>query len=161
MRLNVIFNELEENFVSTFDENNETLNANFGEITTVCRDDSVLYTPQDLTAEQQNQARENIGVIDYELPVATDSSLGGIIVGEGLTINDNGVLSSTNCDKTFVYNQLSASAIWIIQHNLEKYPSVDVVDSAGTVVVGEVEYIDLNTIEVSFIGAFSGTAYLN
>lgn len=64
-------------------------------------------------------------------------------------------------DITYTYNQQSPSAKWTIQHNLGKHPSVTVVDSAGTVVVGDVQYIDDNIIEVSFSGAFIGTAYLN
>jgi len=51
--------------------------------------------------------------------------------------------------------------IWEIIHNLEKYPSVTVIDSANTIVEGEVTYIDLNTLNVNFSAGFSGTAYLN
>lgn len=50
---------------------------------------------------------------------------------------------------------------WTIQHNMGKYPSVTVVDSAGTQVNGIVEYSSENTVKVSFTAPFSGTAYLN
>lgn len=46
-------------------------------------------------------------------------------------------------------------------HNLNAYPSVTVVDSAGTVVIGEVQYIDANTLVVRFLAPFSGKLYLN
>lgn len=36
-----------------------------------------------------------------------------------------------------------------------------VVDSAGTVVIGEVDYLDDNTVRLTFCAAFSGTAYFN
>ena len=49
----------------------------------------------------------------------------------------------------------------IRQHNLNKYPSITVVDSAGSCVVGEVDYKDMNTLTVTFSGAFSGKAFLN
>ena len=64
-------------------------------------------------------------------------------------------------DKHFSYRQYSASDEWIIQHNLNKQPSVTVVDSAGTVVVGEVIYLDMNTVKITFTAPFSGRAYLN
>lgn len=64
-------------------------------------------------------------------------------------------------DKFFAYTQGEASARWEICHNLRKYPSVTVVDSANTVVVGDVEYIDENNIVITFSGAFSGMAYMN
>jgi hypothetical protein len=38
---------------------------------------------------------------------------------------------------------------------------VTVKDSAGSTVIGEVEYVDLNNITITFSGAFSGEAYLN
>lgn len=62
---------------------------------------------------------------------------------------------------SYRYNQLSSSAEWTITHNLGKYPSVTIVDSADRVVVGEVEYISTNQLKVSFNAAFSGKAYLN
>jgi hypothetical protein len=62
---------------------------------------------------------------------------------------------------TFKHNQTTASATWTINHNLGKFPSVTVVDSANNVVEGCVQYIDNNTIELNFGSAFSGCAYLN
>jgi len=62
---------------------------------------------------------------------------------------------------TYVHTQSVASAQWTIEHNLDKYPSVTVVDSAGTVVIGDCQYISRNAVVLSFIGAFSGKAYLN
>lgn len=64
-------------------------------------------------------------------------------------------------DKHFAYTQYSASSVWHIEHGLEKYPSVSVVDSAGSLVVGEVKYISLNIVEITFNSAFSGKAYFN
>ena len=64
-------------------------------------------------------------------------------------------------DKTFIYNQATSSDVWEIEHNLDKYPSVTVVDSGGTVVIGEIVYIDKNNIRITFTSAFSGKAYLN
>lgn len=62
---------------------------------------------------------------------------------------------------SYVHTQMVASNSWIIIHNLGKYPSATIVDSAGTMVVGEVEYISLNEIRIYFNAAFSGKAYLN
>lgn len=64
-------------------------------------------------------------------------------------------------NQTYIYEQPSASAVWTINHNLGKHPSVTVVDSAGTVVVGDVQYTSNDQIICTFTGAFSGMAYLN
>lgn len=64
-------------------------------------------------------------------------------------------------DKNFVYVQATSSNIWEITHNLNKYPAVTVVDSGGSVVVGEIVYIDENNVRITFVSAFSGKAYFN
>ena len=62
---------------------------------------------------------------------------------------------------TYVFDQSSAADEWTIFHNLNRFPSVTVVDSAGSVCVGEVLYIDENTVKCIFSAPFSGIAYLN
>ena len=62
---------------------------------------------------------------------------------------------------TYIHDQDAPSAEWTINHNLNTYPSVTIVDSAGTCVFGAVRYANANTIICSFSGAFSGKAYLN
>ena len=62
---------------------------------------------------------------------------------------------------TYTYTQEMPSDIWMIRHNLGRMPSVSVVDSAGSVVYGNVDYIDSNSVRVTFSGEFSGKAYLN
>jgi hypothetical protein len=64
-------------------------------------------------------------------------------------------------NETYIYEQTSAASVWTITHSLGRYPSVTVVDSAGSVVVGDVQYTSKNQIILTFQGAFSGTAYLN
>lgn len=62
---------------------------------------------------------------------------------------------------SFTHNQTTAAEEWIIQHDMGKNPSVTIVDSANTYVVGEVYYIDNNSLRVNFKYAFKGKAYLN
>jgi len=61
----------------------------------------------------------------------------------------------------FVYTQSVAAAQWTITHGLGRFPSVTVVDSAGDQCIGDVRYLDLNTVVVTFGAAFAGNAYLN
>ena len=62
---------------------------------------------------------------------------------------------------SYTHDQMVASSEWIITHNLNKFPSVTIVDTANTVVFGEVGYISQNEIRLSFNAVFSGKAYLN
>jgi hypothetical protein len=64
-------------------------------------------------------------------------------------------------DLNFTYTQASTALVWNITHNLGKNPSVSVADSAGTWVVGQVDYINNNELTITFNAAFQGVAYLN
>ena len=64
-------------------------------------------------------------------------------------------------DLNYVHYQFLPSAEWIIAHNLGKYCSVTVVDSAGSYVLGDVSYTDTNNAVVSFTTSFSGKAFCN
>lgn len=60
----------------------------------------------------------------------------------------------------YIHTQIAASKVWEITHSLNKYPTVTIIDSGGTIVIGEVVYIDQNRVTVSFSAAMSGTASL-
>ena len=69
-------------------------------------------------------------------------------------------------DITYKHNQSSVSNTWTITHNLNRFPSVTVVDSGNTVVEGTVVYNSNKQLTITFFSAgsplaFSGKAYLN
>ena len=63
--------------------------------------------------------------------------------------------------KTYVFEQGIAAESWDIVHNLNKYPSVTVIDSAGDQVFANLNYVDENELVLNFGAEFSGKAYLN
>jgi hypothetical protein len=48
-----------------------------------------------------------------------------------------------------------------VTHNLQKYPAVTVVNSSKQIVLGDIEYTDMNNLTVTFTAPFSGTVYCN
>jgi|TARA_R110001583_G_scaffold69458_1_gene196927 hypothetical protein len=69
-------------------------------------------------------------------------------------------------DITYTHNQTSTSDTWVVTHNLHRFPSVTVVDSAGSIVVGTVVYNSNKQLTITFFSsgsalAFQGKAYLN
>lgn len=62
---------------------------------------------------------------------------------------------------TYIYEQAQTSSEWTINHNLGKFPSVTVVDSAGNVFFSVVKYINKNTCVVTMNAPMNGVAYLN
>ena len=63
--------------------------------------------------------------------------------------------------ETYVHDQMTSVSEWYIYHGLNKYPAITVVDSAGSVVLGEIQYVSQNEVVLRFISEFSGIAYLN
>ena len=103
---------------------------------------------------------------------STNTNNVDVIVGDSISVD---VVSKTEqpsvdviitggivgTDKNFVFTQSSASDTWTINHTLNKFPSVSVVDSAGTGVIGNVTYNSTSQITLTFSASFSGKAYLN
>jgi hypothetical protein len=63
--------------------------------------------------------------------------------------------------QTYTHTQIVATNTWEINHPLQKFPSVTIVDSAGSLVEGDVQFISDSKVIVSFTAEFSGKAYLN
>lgn len=62
---------------------------------------------------------------------------------------------------TFVFEQAVASDTWVVVHNLNKYPSVMLVDSAGTQFIAPVNYDSRNQLTVYINGKTTGKVFLN
>lgn len=62
---------------------------------------------------------------------------------------------------SYAHTQSVSSATWTITHNLGYRPAVSVVDSGGNYVVGDVNYVSVNSLTISFSAPFGGSAYLS
>tara|TARA_B110000902_G_C14066867_1_gene497683 strand:+ start:129 stop:839 length:711 start_codon:yes stop_codon:yes gene_type:complete len=69
--------------------------------------------------------------------------------------------SSMGSDKSFTFTQPTPSVEWTIQHNMDKFPSVSVVNNNNRLMYGNTTYVDKNNLIINFSAGFSGKAYLN
>ena len=129
-------------------------NAELVDIEVLSNEDSVaveLADDAEVSLSDEVVVRGGTGVTSYN-DLTDKPSINGItLVGN---INIDG-------DKHYTHTQTIPSDTWEVTHNLGKYPSVEVVDSAGSVVVGDYKNIDTNTMLLTFSGAFAGKAYFN
>lgn len=93
-------------------------------------------------------------------------ALATIVDSQAVTYTVLGVQGPPGADgeganETFVHVQDAPAAVWSVQHDLGRWPSVTIVDSAGNNVFGAVKYHSEDLVEISFSAAFSGRAYLN
>lgn len=102
---------------------------------------------------------EKITKIDIELE-SVDKLEIEVSDYDELVVEEQGQIT-VETDKNYLHKQTVPSKLWVIKHDLGKYPAVSIMDSAKNEVVGEVIYHDKNTLTTSFMGEFSGIATLN
>ena len=78
------------------------------------------------------------------------------------TLANTIALLSTKADKVNIvpYVVDIPSHVWTINHELGVIPVITIVDSSGNIVIGDTQYLDMNTAVITFSGGFSGIAYL-
>lgn len=64
-------------------------------------------------------------------------------------------------DAHYVYTQNSPAEIWIANHNLGKYPSVDLEDSIGRSFIAPYTHTSVNQTVITCTPAMSGRAFFN
>ena len=75
--------------------------------------------------------------------------------------SDNERILLVKTDAEYIHEQSVSSSNWKIPHNLNKFPSVMIIDSAGSEVKGDIVYDDKNNLHIKFSAGFTGKAYLN
>jgi len=134
--------------VSTVDNTKKTARVIFPELNNnVSRELAVAHYVGELKIN-------DVVVIDFY-----EGQQDGVIVAN--LSNNNSIPITPGDNNTYTHTQLSPTNVWNINHNLNKMPSITIVDSADNLVFGDIEYISANEIKVSFSGAFAGKAYLN
>jgi len=126
-------------------------------------DINVLFTWNGTTWNQVGVSPQDIAHWNY----AYDKTVQSIsISGPGdvktitLTRHDNTTISDS-VTLAYVHDQQVAATTWNITHNLNKYPAVLIVDTAGDEVIGQVHFNNSNSLTITFTSAFSGKAFIN
>jgi hypothetical protein len=98
--------------------------------------------------------------------IGEDSFGVDVVKGDGLISTGSGwknigPIGATAQQSTYVHTQGTPSSVWRITHNLDRYPSIVVVDEYKDVVSALQKYVDKNIVEITFSEPIIGAAYLN
>lgn len=74
---------------------------------------------------------------------------------------DPGPAGAVGPDSFYTHNQITPSLLWNVTHTMPGHPSVTTVDSAGSVVIGDVTYVSATEITIGFSAPFAGSAHLS
>lgn len=110
--------------------------------------DADQTTREVIRAEHVNELGEAIEAIQVELGLAPS--------GDSPTVSQR--LDGMGFSR---HVQGSPSSLWTIAHTFTGQPSITVVDSAGSVVIGDVTYTTTSQITVEFSAPFAGEAFLS
>lgn len=103
---------------------------------------------------QQIQEAYNKAVMNIDITQTNTQRTVTLAYRDSTTISDSYKFSH-------IHVQDVPAVQWNVTHNLGKFPSVSVVDSADQEVIGEVEHVSDTVLRVTFSAAFSGKAYIN
>lgn len=112
---------------------------------------------QELVYSAREYANEFINLVDTPLSYSGQSGKVPMVSSTESSLEFATIIQ----DKNYTHDQGVPSQVWTINHNLNKYPTAAAVDTAQTVVMGQIDYVDLNNITITFNASFSGEAYLN
>lgn len=111
--------------------------------------------------EKELVANADITVTSTTTTISLQDAIDCYLLATTAIITDEQDLSDIY-DKQFTFSQAIADNTWVIEHNLNKVPSVTVIDSVGNIQLPEDIVIDsLNQITLVFLASFTGHAYLN
>jgi len=88
-------------------------------------------------------------------------SSGDILTSTGTTVEWSDAAVTYNTVATYTHTQNPAATSWVIEHNLNKHPSVTVVTGVGVVIIADVTYDSADQLTITLLQADTGKAYLN
>lgn len=123
-------------------------------------DYTVVVTEQPTTVSVDDRANTTVSVSDEVVSVVTAAEQGPVGAQGPAGPQGSQGPAGTGGDLTYTQSFSSVTSI-TITHNLHKYPSVMVLDTAGDEVECDVDLINANQLTLNFGIAFSGSVVCN
>jgi len=151
---------VEDNTTLTIEQINETLVITEG--AQDLQTDSPTIVLTDVEAGPQGP-QGNSGTISVGTISTVANGVGSSVTNSGTAtaaVFDFTLEAGPATNSTELFEQAISASTWTINHNQGRYPSIDVIDSAGTHVIGDISYTSLNQAVVTFDNAFAGKAII-
>lgn len=155
-KLHPVSTEERNVLASTLNSNDQGLIVYDKDVTIYYGWDGNQFKPIGLTDEQYAQLGEayDRSVMAIDITSTTTNRTITLTYRDETTISDN-------FDYAYIHDQSIPASSWVIDHNLNKFPSVTIIDTANSEIIGEVLYNNANTLTLNFSASFSGKAFLN
>ena len=107
---------------------------------------------------QVNETAETVNLQVNEVPEIVNITVNEVLGKNGI---DGAVGPTGPTGGVFTFVQAIPANPWAVNHALGYYPNVTVVDSSERIVIGDIQYIDINNLTILLCGAFCGKAHLS
>jgi hypothetical protein len=105
---------------------------------------------------------KNAQILPYDLGAYAGAPKWGSITGNiALQTDLYSYIQLFTKRDNYIHDQQLSSITWNIVHNMGKFPSVTILDTAGDEVEGDVTHISINQLTITFSAAVAGKALLN
>jgi hypothetical protein len=121
---------------------------------------NVVIETEEIEIQVETPPDISVKLESVDTTLVVDSTPDVVVIATG-GIGPQGPPGEPGVGTTFTHDQLVAAYMWDIVHNLNRYPSVTVIDSGGSEIIPEVQYTNENEIKLYFANRTSGKAYLN
>lgn len=105
--------------------------------------------PNGTPAQVTNSGAPGAAVLNFTLPAGPTGPQG--------PKGDKGDTAAAS----YIHEQSTPATTWYINHNLDFFPAVTVVDSGGNDVVGSISYTNRDNLVITFGVPFGGKAFLS
>ncbi len=58
----------------------------------------------------------------------------------------------------YVHNQTAAASTWNVNHNLHYFPHISIIMDDATIVVADIDHVDVNSAVITFPTPYTGKA---
>lgn len=126
----------------------------------------VVASPQTMTVVVNTSSPDSVVVTPPSVTEITTTEVEFIYIERPATAGPQGQQGPPGppgppgVGSTFTFRQDTPASVWTVVHNLNTFPNATVLDSTGSQVMGDVIYLDGNSVQLTFSAPFSGVAYL-
>lgn len=152
--------------VASTDDMQALTNVSIGTLCYVTNDDDIYkYTSSGWTLIESTPANEYYTVVNAVGDLANISSPPDGMLAYVKATNEVYKRTTGNAWVKLIPNQVTYTFTnqntITVSHNLEKYPSVTIVDTDDYKIYGEIQYLNTNQVKITFSSIISGKIYIN
>lgn len=111
---------------------------------------------------QQTAPSLDLTTFEACVPVAVPQTISGVDFFSLLVDGDGNVVTFPRVSvPMYLHTQSVAASTWTVNHNLGRYPAIEIRSVGNVVVQADITHINVNQSQINFSAPYAGSAYCN